>query len=191
MTRAPAGSKTFNVTPGFTGPLSTTVSGLVGVTPTADSVAIGPFDITHPVVDADTDVYHVVVPAGTRAARFSLDADSNTDDLDLFVYKAGVLVDLSASGSGDEQVTLLDPDAGTYDVYVNGFAGVGAYHISNFVVPATPAAGNGTVTPNPAPVTQGTPATLSANWTGLDPAKRWFGVINYTGFDVATYFSVG
>jgi hypothetical protein len=185
-----SGSKTFSVTPGFTGSLMTSVSGLVGVTPTADSVAIGPFDSAHPVADADTDVYHVIVPAGTRAARFSLDADSNTDDLDLFVYKAGVLVDLSASGSGDEQVTLIDPAAGTYDVYVNGFAGVGAYHISNFVVPAA-SAGNGTVTPNPATVTQGTQSTLSANWTGLDPAKRWFGVINYATTNVFTYFSVG
>jgi hypothetical protein len=162
------------------------------VTPTADSVAIGAFDITAPVADADTDVYHVVVPAGTRAARFSLDADSASDDLDLFVYKGGTntLVDLSASGSGDEQVTLIAPEAGTYDVYVNGFAGVGAYHISNFVV-GTASAGNGSVSPNPATVTQGTESTLSANWTNLDPAKRWFGVINYTGFDVFTYFSVG
>ena len=185
-----SGSKTFNVTPGFTGSLPTTVSGLVGVTPTADSVAIGAFDITAPVVDADTDVYHVVVPVGTRAARFSLDADNNADDLDLFVYKSGVLVALSASGSADEQVTLIDPADGTYDVYVNGFAGTGAYHISNFVVGAA-SAGNGSVTPNPAAVTQGVPTTLSANWTGLDPAKRYFGVINYTGFDVFTYFSVG
>jgi hypothetical protein len=185
-----SGSQTFSVTPGFTGSLATTVSGLVGVTPTADSVAIGPFDIAHPAADADTKLYQVTVPAGTRAARFSLDADSNTDDLDLFVYKAGVLVDLSASGSGDEQVTLIDPVAATYDVYVNGFAGVGAYHISNFVVPAA-SVGNGTVTPNPASVTQGTPSTLSANWTGLDPAKRWFGVINYVTTNVFTYFSVG
>ncbi len=80
-------------------------------------------------VDADTEVYHVVVPAGTRAARFSLDAVSNTDDLDLFVYQGGVLVDLSATGNADEQVTLIDPAAGTYDVYVNGFAGNGAYAI--------------------------------------------------------------
>ena len=191
-TRARLASSDFTVTPGFTGSLGTTVSGLVGVTPTADSVGIGPFDTTAPVADADTDVYHVVVPAGTRAARFSLDADASSDDLDLFVYKGGTdtLVDLSASSSGDEQVTLIDPAAGTYDVYVNGFAGVGAYHISNFVVPAA-SAGNGTVTPNPDPVTQGTPSTLSANWTGLDPAKRWFGVINYTTTNVFTYFSVG
>jgi hypothetical protein len=183
------GSVNFDVTPGFSGSLTTTVSGLVGVTPEAGSVTIGAFDITAPVADADTKVYQVVVPVGTRAARFSLDADNNSDDLDLYVFKGGKLVDLSASGSADEQVTLIDPADGTYDVYVNGFAGTGAYHISNFVV-GTASAGNGSVLPNPASVTQGTTATLSANWTGLDPAKRWFGVINYVSTDVFTYFSV-
>ena len=185
-----SGSQDFSVTPGFTGNLANTVSGLVGVTPIADSVAIGPFDIDNPVADADTDVYHVVVPAGTRAARFSLDADNNSDDLDLYVYQGGNLVDLSASGNADEQVTLVDPAAGTYDVYVNGFAGVGAYHISNFVVDSA-SAGNATVTPNPAAVTQGVPTTLTANWSGLDPTKRYFGVINYTGTPNFTFFSVG
>ena len=47
------------------------------------------------------------------------------------------MVDLSASGSADEQVTMIDPAAGTYDVYVNGFATPGgstSYGLSNFVV---------------------------------------------------------
>lgn len=188
-----SGSEEFDVTPGFTGDLATTVSGLVGVTPVADSVVAGAFDDVTPVVDADTKVYHVVVPAGTRAARFALDSDDNAADLDLFVYSGGELVDLSASGSGDETVTMLDPEAGTYDVYVNGFATPGgstAYHLANFVVP-TASAGNASVAPNPAAVTQGTPTTLTASWTGLDPAKRWFGVINYGGTTAETLFSVG
>ncbi len=91
-----------------------------------DSVTTGAFDIDDPVADADTDVYHVAVPAGTKAARFSLDSADDTADLDLFVYLGGDLVDLSASGSADEQVTLLNPAEGTYDVYVNGFATPGA-----------------------------------------------------------------
>jgi len=188
-----AGDASFSVTPGFTGNLATTVSGLVGVTPLADSVATGDFDTTAPVADADTKVYHVVVPAGTRAARFSLDSDDDTADLDLFVYQGGSLATLSASGNADEQATMIDPPAGTYDVYVNGFSTPGgstAYHLANFVVP-TASAGNGSVTPNPAAVTQGVPADLSASWTGLDPAKRWFGVINYTGTTAFTWFSVG
>lgn len=188
-----SGSEEFSVTPGFTGNLENTVSGLVGVTPLADSVATGAFDISNPVADADTKVYHVTVPAGTRAARFSLDSDDDTADLDLFAYKDGDLVDLSASGSADEQVTLVNPAEGTYDVYVNGFSTPGgstSYHLANFVVPSS-SAGNASVTPNPAPVTQGDPTTLTASWTGLDPAKRWFGVIDYTGTTSYSLFSVG
>ena len=39
--------------------------------------------------------------------------------------------------------------------------------------------------------TAGTPLDLTARWTGLDPAKRWFGVISYSGAADQTYFSVG
>ena len=102
-----------------------------------------------------------------------------------------VLVDLSASGSGDEQVTL--DRSGRRDLRrlrQRLRRGRCVPHLE-LRGPRLPRAGNGTVTPNPASVTQGTPATLSANWTGLDPAKRWFGVINYDTTDVFTYFSVG
>jgi hypothetical protein len=78
-------------------------------------------------------------------------------------------------------------------VYVNGFAtpgGTTSYHLANFVLPAADA-GNANVTPNPASVTAGVQTTLTAHWTGLDPAKRWFGAIHYTGASDLTYFSVG
>jgi hypothetical protein len=187
-----SGSKDFQATPGFTGTLQTAVSGLVGVTPVADSVIAGAFDINNPVADADTKLYHVTVPAGAKAARFSLDSDDDTADLDLFVYRGGALRALSASGAADEQVTLLAPAAGTYDVYVNGFATPGGstpYHISNFVVPETDA-GNLTVTNN-VPVTTGVPVTLTASWSGLDPAQRWLGVVSYAGATDVTLVSVG
>jgi subtilisin family serine protease len=188
----PNGSAEFEVTPGFTGSLETTVHGLVGVTPVADSVVAGPFDTADPVADADTKHYAVEVPVGTMAARFSLDSLDDTADLDLFVYKDGDFVDLSASGAADEQVTILDPEDGTYDVYVNGFATPGgstSYEIANFVLPPD-TVGNASVTPNPASVTVGEPLTLTANWTGLDATKRWFGAISYAGSDAVTYFSV-
>jgi subtilisin family serine protease len=188
-----AGSKTYQVTPGFTGSLTNSVAGLVGVTPEAGSVATGAFDTAAPVDDAATNKYSVVVAEGTKVARFSLDSDDDSADLDLFVYKGGQLVDLSASGAADEQVTLLSPAAGTYDVYVNGFAtpgGATAYHQSNFVVgPAT--VGNASVSPNPASVTGGQPTTLTASWTGLDPAKRWLGLVSYNGATDVTLLSVG
>jgi hypothetical protein len=87
---------------------------------------------------------------------------------------------------------LKAPADGTYDVYVNGFSTPGGsttYGIANFVVPSA-SAGNASVTPSPVSVTVGVPVTLNANWTGLDPAKRWFGVISYSDASDVTYFSV-
>jgi hypothetical protein len=188
-----SGSAGFQVTPGLTGLLDTSVSGLVGVTPVNDSVTTGAFAVASPVADADTKVYHVVVPAGTRAVRFSENSADDNADLDLYVYRSGTLVDLSASGAADEEVTMANPAAGTYDVYVNGFATPGgstSYAISNFVVPSADAL-NASVSPDPASVTLGVPITLTATWSGLDPAKRWFGVISYSGATDLTYLSVG
>jgi hypothetical protein len=190
-----SGSEEFDIVLGTLEPLAMSVSGLVGVTPIADSVVTGAFDINAPVADADTKVYHVDVAAGTKAARFSLDSVDDTADLDLFVYLDGDFVALSASGAADEEVTLLDPAEGSYDVYVNGFATPGgstAYGLANFVVGQADL-GNLTLTPNPVPppAELGDPSTVTGSWTGLDPAKRYFGVISYDGSDVVTYFSVG
>ena len=162
-----SGSEDFDITLGSNEPLAISVSGLVGVTPIADSVTVGEFDINNPVVDADTKKYTVNVPVGTKAARFSLDSGDDTADLDLFVYKDGEFVDLSASGAADEQVTLDNPADGDYDVYVNGFTTPGgstSYGLANFVVgPAD--AGNLTLSPNPVPppATLGDPSTVTAH----------------------------
>ncbi|MEO7398029.1 MAG: S8 family serine peptidase, partial [Ilumatobacteraceae bacterium] len=61
-----SGSVDYDVTPGFTGTLDSSVAGLVGVTPIQDTVATGAFDTANPVVDADTKQYLVVVPTGTK-----------------------------------------------------------------------------------------------------------------------------
>jgi subtilisin family serine protease len=189
-----SGSEEFEITLGSLAPLDLSVLGLVGVSPTAGSVDQGEFDFDDPVADADTTLYQVTVPADTRAARFSLDSLDDTADLDLFVYKDGEFVDLSASGAADEQVTLLAPDEGTYDVYVNGFTTPGgstAYELSNFVLGAADL-GNLTVSPDPvpAPAQLGEPSTVTASWSGLDATKRWFGAVAYAGSDALTFVSI-
>ena len=163
------GTQTYSVQPGFSGTLTTSVAGLAGVTPVADSVVAGDFDINNPTESAAVKKYSVVVPADSVAARFSLDSLDDNADLDLFVYRGGVLVALSASGAADEESTMLDPVAGPYDVYVNGFATPGGstpYELANFVVPNA-AAGNATVSPASQPVSTGVPVTLTAGGTGL------------------------
>jgi hypothetical protein len=189
-----AGSEEFEIVLGSAEPLELSVSGLLGVDAIDDSVVSGEYDINNPVADADTKHYSVDVPADTVAARFDLNSADDTADLDLFVYKDGEFIDLSASGAADEQVTLVAPDEGTYDVYVNGFTTPGGstnYALANFVVSESDA-GNLTLTPNPVPppAELGDPSTVTASWAGLDPAREYFGVIHYAGSDVLTFVSV-
>lgn len=186
-----SGSQSYSVTPGFTGTLDTSVGGLAGAAPTASSVVTGPFDIDAPATGAATKSFTLVVPAGTGLARFDLDAVSNTDDLDLFVYKDGELVDLSASGSADERVTLHDPEAGTYTAYVNGFdtGGGGGFSYTQWAVPSVPA-GNLMVSDS-VPVTVATPVDLTATWSGLTPGLRYLGYVQYGAGPERTVVSIG
>ena len=199
---SPSGSVAIDVVAGFDGTLDPALHGLVGVTPIADSVTTGAFDFDNPNPDADTDHYTVTVPEGASAARFSLDALDDSSDLDLFVYKDGRFVDLSASVAADEEITLLSPLPGTYDVYVNGFTTPGGstqYRLANFVVARGDLA-NSDITPDTAAVRTGQGTRFTASWAGLDPAQRWLGVVIYAGTtsggtavasDTVTLLSVG
>ncbi len=183
-----SGSTTFSVTPGFTGTLDTSVNGLIGATPVNDTVVNGPFA---PVPSAAVKAYSLVVPAGTKLARFDVNAAGATDDLDLYVYKDGALVDLSASAAGDEQVTLTDPAAGTYTAYVNGYdtANGGGFAYTQWAVLGVDA-GNLTVTDN-VPATLAVPVTLTATWSGLTAGQRYLGYVGYAGATDRTVVAIG
>lgn len=183
-----SGEITYSVTPGFTGVLDTSVTGLAGATPVADTVVSGAFS---PAASAATKVYTLTVGAGTGLARFDLDAANDADDLDLYVYFNGALLDLSASAAGDEQVTLTDPEPGTYTAYVNGYdtGGGGAYSYTQWAVPPVDA-GNLTVSDN-VPATLAQPVNLTATWDGLAVTQRWLGVISYAGADETTIVTIG
>ncbi|MDX6223807.1 MAG: hypothetical protein QOE64_183 [Frankiales bacterium] len=180
-----AGTTTFQVTPGFTGTLSTSVSGLVGATPTASAVSTAPYVLETPTESAGTKKFSLTVPAGTdtKLVRFDVDATSNSDDLDLYVYKDGEFLTYSASGASDEQVTLNDPAPGVYTAYVNGFAtpGGGAFAYTQWLVPSADV-GNLVVT-GAGPVTLATAKTLTASWSGLTSGLRYLGFIAYSGPD--------
>jgi len=192
-----SGSESFDVIPGATGDVDTKVVGLLGATPVAASVSTGAFDDSAPAVSAAVKAYTVEVTGATTLVRVDVDATSDADDLDLYLYNEdGDLVDLSASGSGDEQVTQVGLPAGTYTAYVHGYAtpGGGAYTVTTWAV-GSDSLGNATVTPNPASGTLGEPTGLTVSWTGLDTAKRYLGWIGYTvdGTEAAdvTIVSVG
>jgi subtilisin family serine protease len=182
-----SGSSALSLMPGYTGTLTATPHGLA-----ADSGTVMPltgtktnFNPAAPAAGSAVGMATVVVPAGSRIARFATyDADYAAGmDLDVFVYKAGTTTEVgrSAGGTAEESVTLTD--AGSYDVYVVLFAQPGGatgtvdVKFHSFVVPA--AASSLTATPASQSVTISVPATVTVGWSGLTAGTRYLGVVDY------------
>ena len=153
-------SGTLTANSGFTGTVSTSVIGLAAGTVTPfDLDTAGPdFVPAAPAAGAQVGLFTVDVPAGTSLARFqTFDADFPGADRcgPLGVPSTGpgtrVQVGSSAGGSSEETVTLNNPVAGTYEVYVDLFAtggdGTATVPLNSWVVPNA-SAGNLTVTPS-------------------------------------------
>lgn len=183
------GSTNVTIEAGYNGTLPVETTGLAKGTTVSDTIAVGA------VVDRQ-----VTIPAGTKVARFDLDAANDAADLDLYVYRlnaAGTPVALagqSATGSADESVTLTAPQAATYLVEIDGFSAAPgessiAYRYDEFVVATTEGLGGLTVTPNPVPVTQGDETSFEVSWSGLDQG-RYLGVLEYDGALAPTYLRV-
>ncbi len=173
-----SGSTQIPVTAGFTGTLGTDVDGLVAstVTELAPVAAPGPLD--------DFELF--TVTAGTRVTRVSTFGDDvNAADIDLIVYRLNPDRTITAVGSSGnegstEEVTLRDLAPGRYVFAVDNFSGeedvIVPVHVWNL---NDTAAGNLTVTPATASVTQGQTVNLAATWTGLDATKRYLGQVNF------------
>ncbi|OIV36464.1 hypothetical protein BIV57_16205 [Mangrovactinospora gilvigrisea] len=76
------------------------------------------------IADGERQSYTVAVPAGATQAVFSTGRTADAKaDLDLSVYDAsGAMVGQSAGSTADEKVTLANPAAGTYTVYVDAYS---------------------------------------------------------------------
>ncbi|HEY3180629.1 MAG TPA: pre-peptidase C-terminal domain-containing protein [Casimicrobiaceae bacterium] len=128
--------------------------------------------------------YQVVVPAGSTYARFSLfNATMTPDsDLDLEVRLNGTLVGASGGGTSDEEVNLVNPAAGTYEVRVVGFATPSpssTFTLFNWVLGST-SAGNMTVRA-PATAVLGTTGVLNLSFSGLTVGTKYLGSVAYSG----------
>jgi subtilisin family serine protease len=173
----------YNVTFGYTGTFTAAARGLVPATTTADTITDDPTDNFVP-GGPGTKSFSVVIPAGTTYARFSLFNEnvSPASDIDLYVYNsANVLVGASGGGTSAEEVNLVNPAAGTYTVWVHGFAvtGTANFTLFDWVLGST-SAGNMTVAA-PASATQGTTATINLTFSGLTPATKYLGSVAYSG----------
>jgi hypothetical protein len=168
-----SGSKPITVQPGYTGTLTASVSGLVPAT-----VAT-----TAETAKGTKAVVPITIPAGTTYARFATyDADYPAGtDIDLLVKNsAGTTVGSSGGATAEESVNLTNPAAGNYTVEVTYFAGSTAtlaMKLNSFLLGSADA-GNMTATPASQAVTLGTPATVTAAWSGLAANTRYLGAVN-------------
>jgi hypothetical protein len=166
-------SGSYNVTFGYTGPFTATPTGLVAAQTFSGDIFTGDF------LD-----FPVTIPAGTTYARFSLfNADTTAgSDLDLYVVNgSGALVGTSLGGTSDEEVNLVNPGAGDYTVFIDGFgtANPSQFTLYAWVLGGT-AAGNMTVSA-PASATVGTVGAINLTFSGLTPGARYLGRISYSG----------
>jgi hypothetical protein len=183
-----SGQLTVNV--GYTGTLNSSVQGLTPGTITPfDLDTAGPnFSSAAPAAGPQVGLFTTAIPTGTAVARFqTFDADfPGVTDVDLWVYRqtgptSRVLVASSAGATAQETVTLSNPIAGTYEVYVDLFAvggdGTATVPLNSWVVPNT-SAGNLTVSPASTAVTIG-PLTLTLTGSGLTSGVRYLGTVVY------------
>lgn len=200
-----AGSRSFDVKFGYTGPYQAGVHGLQAAVVTNDFVANDPdknFD-DEGCSDEGTVCFEITVRPGTLYYRLAL-FDSLTDgddDLDLFVYfcanglDGGFCPEVAVSGeaTSNEEINLVTPQAGSYLVLVHGFdtdevAGGPGSNFSLLTWELFGTDANGDIVADPAgnltvdaPVSaqSGTSANLTLNWSDLDPGNRYLGLISH------------
>ncbi|WP_022886009.1 S8 family serine peptidase [Glaciibacter superstes] len=189
------GSADVSVTPGATGEIPLNLSGLA-----AGVHQPNPADPADPNTGSGTAgdefTYEVVVPDGTQLARFDLDAVDDTTDLDLIVYQldgpggAPVAGWQSATGSADERVDLVAPEAGSYQIIASVFGGTTAFDVDTFSV--LEGAGEGSLTATPPVIAgeQGVPSDYALSWAGLAPDASYLGLVAYGDTGVSTVVSV-
>ena len=188
-----SGSTNVSLQTGYDGTLTATAQGLVESTVTPTSLTADPtgsFNPGAPATSARTGRVDTTVPAGTKVAQFATFASDYPagTDVDLYLYRVNggslVQVGQSSGGTASENITLTNPTAGTYALFVDLFAAPGSPNgtltvmPNAWVLPPTNA-GNFTATPASQSVTSGGQYTVQLDWTGLAANGRWLGRVEY------------
>jgi hypothetical protein len=177
----------YNVTTGYNGTLNFAARGLIPAVAEDHTVAQDPDQSFDPASSAGTFSKDITIPGGLKLFRVGIDESTITPsgtDLDVYLFKGGDLVGLSADGDSNEMVTLNDEDgpipAGTYTVYVHGFntAGPSADFTLYDWQLGTTDEGNMNV-PGPATATIGGTVPVSLTFTGLTPGLWYLGQVVY------------
>jgi hypothetical protein len=178
-----------------TTPVQVRATPLVPAEPVGLTLRPGPFDVSRPAQDADARAVDVPVPHGAALLRARLDGAGPGDDVDLYLYRDGRLVDSDTADSPGATLTVTRPAAGDYTLYVTAHrAGddvAATARLCTWVVPGAAGPGTAPVTVTDEPAAGGR-FRVSARWgRHLDPTREWLGVLSYAGSGRHTVLSVG
>nr|WP_240669749.1 S8 family serine peptidase [Actinoplanes solisilvae] len=159
-------------------PVSFAVKNSFGpVTVSPQGGPLGSADRQRPTIeDGGSQEYEFVVPAGSNRLDVAIGNPADaTADLDLSLYRDGVLVGQDADGDSEESISLTNPTAGTYTAVVDGYAvpaGTTAYDYLDIFF--SPALGSVSVAATSSTLANGASTTVNGTVTALavPPAGR-------------------
>jgi len=185
-----AGSVSFPVTFGYTGPYDAAAHGPVAPTVLTGSVGQDP---DQSFACGDTNLAGVTaVPitvtntAHLRLALETADLDPPDPGIDIDLYLCddeGDEVASSAAGSTLEQIDVSLPENGTYTLYVHGWQTGGAtvdFGVRSWQVPLASGTGALEITEEPADAVSGETGTVEASWSGLDADREYLGAVSHS-----------
>lgn len=189
-----AGSVDVSVTPGGTGDIALSTTGLSRGQLLADPNDPGSAN-SGSGVTGDAVEYLVEVPAVTALARFDLDSLDDTADLDLYVYlldDAGQPIALwfSATGAADERVDLPNPEAGQYLVLADVYSAPGTVSWDLTITSAVDGGAELALDPAVIAGQQGVESTYTASWSGLEAESTYIGLVSYGDTGARTVVTV-
>jgi subtilisin family serine protease len=175
------GSITYNVTFGYDGPFSATPRGLIPAATDSGTVSDDPNNTFSPTGPGVVSI-PMTIADGTTYARVSLfdTAVAPASDI-IYVYRGTTLVGTSLGLTSNEEVSLSNPPAGSYTVYVHGYQVPGTAQFTLFSwLLGTADAGNMIVAAPTTATTRGR-GTINLTFTGLTPGNRYLGSVAYGG----------
>jgi subtilisin family serine protease len=182
------GAADIPVVSGTNAPVKITLDGLSKADSSAIELVPGALALE---TDESNFAKEITVPAGSPLAKFSVYSADESADFDLVVFNPAGQALLSQTASASESISVPNPAAGVYTIFVNLYASPNGQPTKASVDAAVLGAnvGNATVTPNPLRLGNGQPGTLKLQWKDLT-AGSYIGRLTFDGSSAPTFVSV-
>jgi len=176
------------VVSGTNAPVKITLDGLSKADSSAIELVPGPLALE---TDESNFAKEVTVPAGSPLAKFSVYSSDESADFDMVVFNPAGQVLLAQTASASESISVPNPAAGVYTVFVNLYASPNGQPTKASVDAAVLGAnvGNATVTPNPLRLGNGQSGIVNLQWKDLAEGS-YIGRVTFAGSSTPTFVSV-